>query len=257
MRVYNRSKLLSLLTLLLYPLLSFSSSLALTVPPNLPSLPASTTATLTTLGKTYTTHLTRSNLFHFRDLSPGSYLLDVHCRDWSFAPLRVDVSSLGEGDKDSAQDGDDQLKVEVYQTFRGNEWKNKGERKRERPVVLGLVGRREYYSQREGFSPLSLLKNPMILLAGFSMLIIFGMPYLMENMDEETRQELEETQRRSPLAGGAQSANPFQGFDMAAWMAGSPAAGASKEKPAGRVGNAGGGGGGGGGGKGSSGRKGR
>ena len=30
-------------------------------------------------------------------------------------------------------------------------------------------------------SPLSLLKNPMILIAGVSMLVVFGMPYLMDN----------------------------------------------------------------------------
>ena len=30
-------------------------------------------------------------------------------------------------------------------------------------------------------SPLSLLKNPMILIAGVSMIIVFGMPYLMDN----------------------------------------------------------------------------
>ena len=30
-------------------------------------------------------------------------------------------------------------------------------------------------------SPLGLLKNPMILIAGFSMLIVFGMPYIMDN----------------------------------------------------------------------------
>lgn len=30
-------------------------------------------------------------------------------------------------------------------------------------------------------SPLSLLKNPMILIAGLSMLVVFGMPYLMDN----------------------------------------------------------------------------
>lgn len=30
-------------------------------------------------------------------------------------------------------------------------------------------------------SPLSLLKNPMILIAGFGMLMVFGMPYLLEN----------------------------------------------------------------------------
>lgn len=30
-------------------------------------------------------------------------------------------------------------------------------------------------------SPLSILKNPMILIAGISMVVVFGMPYLMDN----------------------------------------------------------------------------
>jgi hypothetical protein len=29
--------------------------------------------------------------------------------------------------------------------------------------------------------PMSMLKNPMILIAGVGMLLVFGMPYLMEN----------------------------------------------------------------------------
>lgn len=32
-------------------------------------------------------------------------------------------------------------------------------------------------------SPLSLLKNPMILMAGVGMLVVFGMPYLMDNSE--------------------------------------------------------------------------
>jgi hypothetical protein len=32
-------------------------------------------------------------------------------------------------------------------------------------------------------SPLSFLKNPMILMALFSMVLIFGMPYLMDNSE--------------------------------------------------------------------------
>lgn len=46
--------------------------------------------------------------------------------------------------------------------------------------VKALV-EKNYYVERVGFSPLSLLKNPMILIAGFSMLIVFGMPYIMDN----------------------------------------------------------------------------
>lgn len=37
------------------------------------------------------------------------------------------------------------------------------------------------------------------------------------------RAEFDEQQKKSPLTGGAAAANPLQGFDMAAWMAGSTA----------------------------------
>ncbi|KAI9750799.1 MAG: hypothetical protein M4579_006300 [Chaenotheca gracillima] len=219
--------LAALIIVLLHPILTFASSLTVSPPSNVPTLPASSTATLTTLGKTYTARITRANVFRFTDLSPGSYLLDVHCRDYFFAPLRVDVTEPASGAED------DKGKVEVWQTFRGNEWDNKGELRRERPVGLLLVSPKEYYVQREGFSPLSLLKNPMILLAGFSMLIIFGMPYLLENMDPETRAEFEESQKKSAVGrAGASGQNPLQGFDMAAWMAGSSSSGGARaEEP--------------------------
>lgn len=94
------------------------------------------------------------------------------------------------------------------------------------------------------------------------MLIVFGMPYLMDNsmyshsiqlhpsifrrmktdrlglvVDPEMRAEFEERSKSSPLSGalaGSQSGqNPLQNFDPAAWLAGSgnskndaPAAGA-------------------------------
>ncbi|RDW83183.1 hypothetical protein BP5796_04674 [Coleophoma crateriformis] len=177
------------------------------------ALTASTTASLTTISSTYTAPLRSDNTFDFRDVSPGSYLLDVHCSSHVFAPLRVDVSEAGQ--------------IESWGTFRGNEWDNKGE------VVtvknLGdlqnldvkVLGEKSFYVERSGFSPLSLLKNPMILIAGFSMILVFGMPYLMDNMDPEMREEFEARQKTSPLTGGQAAANPLQNFDAAAWLAGS------------------------------------
>jgi len=78
----------------------------------------------------------------------------------------------------------------------------------------------------------------MILIAGVSMAIVFGMPYLMDNsqptlcppmayylliyivVDPEMRAEFEERQKSSSITGG-QAANPLQNFDAAAWLAGS------------------------------------
>jgi hypothetical protein len=69
-----------------------------------------------------------------------------------------------------------------------------------------------------------MLKNPMILIGGLSMLAVFGMPYLMENMDPEMKAEFEETQKSmslSKLAGKDPAGNPVANFDAAAWLAGS------------------------------------
>ena len=81
----------------------------------------------------------------------------------------------------------------------------------------------------------------MILMGLFSMALIFGMPYLMDNsthnpptsipnnnptnpfppkVDEDTRAEFEEMQKSSPLASRSNPAAQLQNFDLASWMAG-------------------------------------
>ena len=121
------------------PLLALSASLQLRLPPQFPSgtaLPPSTAAHLDTLGASYTALLQRDGEFNFHNISSGSYLLDVYCRDHVFAPLRVDVS--------------DAETVQVWQTYRGNEWENKGEKIDSRPVVLKVVKGKDYFEKRAG-----------------------------------------------------------------------------------------------------------
>jgi len=140
--------------LLLLPTLTHSLSIPLTISipssqhlPNPAALPASTTATLTTLAHTYSSHLSTSHTFRFRNVSvPGSYLFSVSCATHLFGPLRVDVAADGG--------------VEAWRTFRGNEWGNKGE---EVAVVVGeggvvgdkvlevrALGGKAYYMERQG-----------------------------------------------------------------------------------------------------------
>lgn len=54
------------------------------------------------------------------------------------------------------------------------------------------------------------------------MIIVFGMPYLMDNMDPETRAEFEEAQKSSPMAGllAGGKGGAAQNFDAAGWLAG-------------------------------------
>ncbi|KAJ5105118.1 hypothetical protein NUU61_002465 [Penicillium alfredii] len=218
------------LLFLLFTCLVSSSSLTIIIPgsnllPNPHVLPATTHATLTTLpsaGKDHilTTSLTRSLTLVFRDLpsSPESYLLDIHSgADYVFAPYRVDVAADGSI-------------LGVWETFRGNPWDNRGAEKYvidvacepENDVVVEakVVGQKSFYEERSKFSPMSLFKNPMILMAIFALGVTFGIPKLMENMDPEMRAEFEQHSRSSPITGATGNAMSGGGFDLAGWMAG-------------------------------------
>ncbi|KAI9647448.1 hypothetical protein NHQ30_003833 [Ciborinia camelliae] len=204
---------------------TLATHLLLTIPStpqlNPSTLPPSTHATLSTLSRTHTAPLTPSNSFSFRNLTSGSYLLTISSQTHAFIPLRIDIHP--------ASSEPNLIPIEVFTTFRANEWSNKGE-----SIPVSKLGddkytaevkvlvEKNYYLERVGFSPLSLLKNPMILIAGFSMIVVFGMPYLMDNMDPELKAEFEERQKSGGgLGAGANVANPLQNFDAAAWLAGS------------------------------------
>ncbi|KAG6015523.1 hypothetical protein E4U43_005162, partial [Claviceps pusilla] len=98
-----------------------AASLTLSLPatPNPFILPPSTHATLSTLSAYHSTPLSSLNTFIFHNVTPGSYLADVHCPTDGFRPLRIDIST--------GQDRQDTDTVQAWDTFRGNEWGNKGE----------------------------------------------------------------------------------------------------------------------------------
>ncbi|KAL5355450.1 hypothetical protein BJX96DRAFT_170684 [Aspergillus floccosus] len=227
--------ILSLLSVLATVTTTAASALTITIPPStlLPNpnaLPAGTHATLTSLPGTQdglvshpiTAPLTRSATFVFPRLPTSqaeSYLLDIRSKEFVFAPYRVDVAADGSV-------------IGVWETFRGNPWDNRGVEKfaafpggekGDVSVEAKVVARRGFYEQRSKFSPLSLFKNPMILLALVALGFTFGMPKLMENMDPEMRAEFEAHSRASPITGatrGAVAGGGAPNFDLAGWMAG-------------------------------------
>jgi len=143
------------------------------------ALPPSTHATLLGPdGQLRRALLTRSNTLSFPSLPIGAHLLNIHSRDYIFAPLRVDVSPS------TTAEGTEEI-IEVHQTFRGNEWSNKGQKygsaKEKLVIAIPPTGKRDFYMARGGFDLTSFFKNPMILIGLASMGLIFGMPYLMEN----------------------------------------------------------------------------
>lgn len=140
------------LSLFLAPASAATVTLSIPPSPQIPNpavLPPSTHATLTALGASYAAPLSVDDAFVFRNVTPGSYLADVHCATHGFAPLRVDVVSATAGDREGEGGGEG---VRVWETFRGNDWENKGEEIR--PAVVGgafpvkVLGSKVYYTER-------------------------------------------------------------------------------------------------------------
>jgi hypothetical protein len=202
--------------------------------PNPNTLPASTHATLTSgTSPQLDAPLRRGSILEFNNLTtPGSYLLDIFSRDFTFAPYRVDITTPEDGT--AVIEG-------VWETYRGTRWDDKG------PLLGGssadptnappqpqvvtvpakVLTKKNFYEDRPGFNPMSLLKNPMILLAIVALGITFGMPKLMENMDPEMKAEYEAMQKKSPVSGltrAMQGQGPASGaaggFDLASLLAG-------------------------------------
>ena len=197
----------SLASLASFAALTSAARLLLQIPNtalvNPATLASTTHATLQSSGPPLDAYLTRANTFNFNNVSVGSYLATIHCRDYAFEPLRIDVT-LEEAVEGS---GEKKEVIRAWQTFLGNEWDNKGESRGEGGNGLVIeakpVGPKHFYTERQGckfcththidnnsrhkltntqsVSPLSFLKNPMILMAVVSMGLIFGMPKLMEN----------------------------------------------------------------------------
>lgn len=152
--------------------------------PNPSSLAASTHAVLLgPPGVRYDVPLRKDNLFVFPDLADASYLLTIHSREHFFPPLRIDVDA-------AETPGSPQL-ISAWQTFRGNEWSNKGPSYGSGQGAITVQvrpgGPKDYYQERGGFSVISFLKSPMILMSLVSVGLIFGLPKIMDNSTSHAR----------------------------------------------------------------------
>ena len=112
--------------------LAASITLYLPAVPNPFTLPASTHATLSTLGRTFSAPISSVNTFVFHNVTPGSYLGDIHCKTDGFRPLRIDVVAAPADEPGQAHES-----LHAWETFRGNDWANKGEKL---PVKEGSAG---------------------------------------------------------------------------------------------------------------------
>lgn len=193
--------------------------------PNPNTLPASTHAVLTSgSGQPITAVLKKGNYFDFSDIpTAGSHLLDIYSREYVFAPYRIDTLKTSNSST---------VIIGAWETYRGTKWEDRGVALVAAPtgqldMSAKVLSKKNFYQQREGFNPLSLLKNPMILMGVVALAFTFGMPKLMENMDPETKAEYEEMQKKSPMGGiakamqGGGASSAAESFDLAGYLAGS------------------------------------
>lgn len=105
-----------------------------------------THATLARPGRRLSAPLSDVHTLVFHNVTAGSYLADVHCPTDGFMPLRVDVGEEEEGKE---------VQVQAWETYRGNDWDNKGEELGMRRGSDGSVGfevrslgRKGYFMER-------------------------------------------------------------------------------------------------------------
>ena len=63
------------------------------------------------------------------------------------------------------------------------------------PLSIAPLSAAAYFAVREGFSPLSLLQQPMALMTGFMLLMVLLVPRMMSGMSDEEKREMASMQQ--------------------------------------------------------------
>ncbi|KAG9299620.1 hypothetical protein G9A89_020791 [Geosiphon pyriformis] len=133
--------------------------------------------------KIYSALARKDGKFTFEDVPSGSYLLEVLSRKYIYPKLRVDVS---------------EIEITPFVTMPGFEWGTLGPAV---PYPLELTPRAtaDYFVIREGFSIASIFANPLLIMMGVSVLMLFVMPKMMANIDPEELEQMQKSQPTNPL----------------------------------------------------------
>lgn len=132
------------------------------VPSPSTQIPHSTSAYLTKSGQTYAAPLSADGSFDFRNVSAGSYLVDIVSSEYLFAPLRLDILETAAGEE-----------VKAWGTWRGNEWSNNGEvyevksigeqpgREGVKNIEVAVAAKKEVFIERVGCKYPYLCSSPI------------------------------------------------------------------------------------------------
>ncbi|ODQ63450.1 hypothetical protein NADFUDRAFT_53121 [Nadsonia fulvescens var. elongata DSM 6958] len=145
----------------------------------------------------------RNRDFAFHNVSVGSYVVNLHSINLQQLSYRINI------EEDS---------VKVYDYIAGNGWESLGHRV-PYPIEIPATPLINYEVPRETFSLIEMIKNPMILMSLASLVMVFALPNILNNLDPETVQALQAKQARA----GNNDVNHIQkkinDFDMAEFLA--------------------------------------
>ncbi|PRP89262.1 hypothetical protein PROFUN_02136 [Planoprotostelium fungivorum] len=127
---------------------------------------------------TYSTLCRKDGSFAISDVAPGAYLFEVSSTDLIYPQLRVEVSGKGQM---RISRGEDNTQTIPH------------------PLRITAEGRADYFTPREGFEVMSLLKNPMMLMMGVTLGMTWVVPKIMGSLDEEALEELQGGANRQQL----------------------------------------------------------
>jgi hypothetical protein len=113
--------------------------------------------------------------FSFYGVAPGIHLLDVHSHVHHFSQVKI---QLLEDQMDSP------TCIEYY-------YPGATKASITHPLVMKARARYEYFEPKGSFNPMSLLKNPMMLMMIVSFGMMFLMPKMMENLEPEERERMQ------------------------------------------------------------------
>jgi hypothetical protein len=65
------------------------------------------------------------------------------------------------------------------------------------PLKVTPISRLNYFVEREKFDATSYLKNPMVLIIGLSMVMMFIMPKMVDNLDDSDKAQLRESYQKT------------------------------------------------------------
>ncbi|KAJ1311806.1 hypothetical protein OPQ81_010270 [Rhizoctonia solani] len=132
-------------------------------------------------GGLYSGGVRRSGEFTIADVADGAYVLSVLSPDHVFDFVRIDV------DNNTVTAHPHVLGTPFELSVTGPTLPY--------PLTLSARSKNVYFVPREGFNLAGMFQNPMMLMMVVTGIMVMFMPKLMDNLGEETKQELQQKQQ--------------------------------------------------------------